>query len=326
VLGVLAAFNKAPVVALGETHGVQELADFIVALLHHPQFPAAAQAIVVEFGNARHQPLLDRFVDGEPIAGADLRWVWRDLLSAPTADAPIYENFFRTVRAINRALPAERRIRVVLGDPPIDWQHIHSMDDVRPFLERELHLAGAVEQAIARYRRALFIAGIGHVVRASLPRWTPHGPDDRTAVRIVEAKHPGSVYIIVPHVGFGTRNAELEPQLAEWPIPALLPARESWIGALSPNLLFAAGMDWGGQDPYVHVTLADVADAYLYLGPRASLTVSHPNPATYRGDPAYMAELQRRHSILFGRPLDLDALYADKPVRYQRIGQEGGAA
>jgi hypothetical protein len=321
VLGVLAAFDQASVVAIGETHRVQELADFIVALLHHPQFPAVVQAIVVEFGNARHQALLDRFVDGEPIADADLRRVWRDILSAPVADAPIYEYLFRTVRAINRALPADRRMRVLLGDPPIDWQNAHSMDDVQPFLERELHLAGVVEQAIVQYGRALFIAGINHVVRAAMPRWTPHGPDDRTAVRIVETKHPGSVYVVVPHVGFGRRNDELEPLLAQRPIPALLPAHASWIGALSPNLLFAAGMEWDGEDPYAQVTLADVADAYLYLGPRATLTVSHPNPAIYLGDPAYVAELLRRHSILFGKPLNLDRLYAEGSVRYLRTGQ-----
>jgi hypothetical protein len=323
VLGVLAAFEQAPIVALGELHRVQEMADFIVALLHHPRFPAVARAIVVEFGNARHQALVDRFVDGEPIAGADLRWVWRDILSAPTADAPIYEYFFRTVRAINRTLAVDRRIRVVLGDPPIDWRNIHSIDDARPFMERELHLAGVVEQTISRHGQALFIAGISHIVRASLPCWTPRGLDDRTAVAIIEARHPGAVYVVVPHVGFGQRNEELEPQLAGWPIPALLPARETWVGGLSPNLLFAAGMEQDGEDAYAHTTLADIADAYLYLGPRASLTASHPNPAIYRGDATYVAELQRRHELLFGRPLNLDRLYAEESVRYRRIGQEG---
>jgi hypothetical protein len=146
--------------------------------------------------------------------------------------------------------------------------------------------------------------------------------DDRTAVRIVEAKHPRTVYVVVPHVGFGRRNDELEPALAQWPVPALLPAREAWIGALSPNLLFAAGEEWDEYDPYANVTLADVADAYLYLGPRASLTVSQPNPAIYRGDPAYLAELQRRHGLLFGRPLNLDRLYAEGSIRYRRPGQE----
>jgi hypothetical protein len=314
VQGVLAAFDHAPIVALGEMHCVQEVADFISTLLHHPRFPAVANTIVVEFGNARYQALVNRFVGGEPIADADLRRTWRDILSSPTADAPIYEYFFRTARAINRTLPPDRQIRVVLGDPPVDWGDIHSIDDLLPFFERDRHLAAVVEQTVLQQgRRALLIAGIAHVVRGAHPR--------RTAVGLIEANHPQAVYVIVPHVGFGDRNATLEPQLAGWPIPALLPVRGTWIGALPPNLLFAAGMTWDGDDPYAHVTLADVADAYLYLGPHAGLTTSHPNPAIYRGDPAYVAELQRRHAILFGKPLDLDQLYAEQPVQYQRIGQ-----
>ena len=138
---------------------------------------------------------------------------------------------------------------------------------------------------------------------------------------IIEARHPRAVYVVVPRVGFGPRNNELEAQLTQWPIPALLPARETWIGALSPNLLFAAGMVWDENDPYADVTFADVADAYLYLGACASLTASHPIPAIYRGDPAYVAELQRRHALLFGRPLNLERLYVEGAVQYRRPGQ-----
>jgi hypothetical protein len=323
VTGVLAAFKYAPVVALGELHRVQEVADFVSALVHHPHFPMVVNDIVVEFGNARYQALMDRFIVGEPIADADLRCVWRDVLSSQTCDAPIYEHFFRTVRAVNRTLSPEHQIRVVLGDPPIDWKVVHSIDDVRPFLDRDVHLAAVVEQAVLqRGRRALVIAGVLHVVRNPVPRWTPRGFDDGTAVHIIEANYPNIVYSIVPHVGFSERNDELEPQLATWPLPALLPTRGTWIGALSPNLLFAAGMEWDGDDPYAHLTLAEVADAYLYLGPRASLTASHPNPAIYRGDPAYVAELQRRHELMFNTPLNLESLYAEEPVRYRRPGQE----
>jgi hypothetical protein len=60
----------------------------------------------------------------------------------------------------------------------------------------------------------------------------------------------------------------------------------------------------------------------LYLGPRASLTASHPNSAIYRGDPVYVAELQRRYELMFNRPLNLETLYAEEPVRYRRPGQE----
>ena len=58
ITGLLDAFAQTPLVALGELHGLQELADFLAALLHHPRFPDTVPAIVVEFGNARYQALL----------------------------------------------------------------------------------------------------------------------------------------------------------------------------------------------------------------------------------------------------------------------------
>src|ERR1700687_511311 len=55
IAGLLELFATHRLVALGEAHGLQDEADFITALLHHPAFPATVQVIVVEFGNARFQ-------------------------------------------------------------------------------------------------------------------------------------------------------------------------------------------------------------------------------------------------------------------------------
>ena len=133
ITGLLERFATHPLVALGELHGLQEEADFITALLHHPAFPATVQVIVVEFGNARYQSVIDRFIAGEPIAAHDLRPVWRDMIGAPYGFvAPIYEQFFRTVRGINRSLPPAQRLRVILGDPPADWSRITQAAEIFP--------------------------------------------------------------------------------------------------------------------------------------------------------------------------------------------------
>jgi hypothetical protein len=46
----------------------------------------------------------------------------------------------------------------------------------------------------------------------------------------------------------------------------------------------------------------EVGDALLYVGPKAALTRSVPDAAQW--SPEAWAELERRHQILFGRPLD----------------------
>jgi hypothetical protein len=317
ITGLLDAFDQTPLVALGERHSLQEAADFLVALLHHPRFPETVQAIVVEFGNARYQPLIDRFLSGEPVANHDLRPVWRDAFSWGAMDAPIYEQFFRTVRAINRTIPPARHIRVLLGDPPIEWQTVQDWRDIHPFLERDHHFAAVVDQEIVAHGyRALLLAGLLHFVRT--PAHTAsHRPN---VVERLDARYPGMTSVIVPHVGFSHRNAELEPRLAAWPIPSLVWVGGTWVGELDPRILFVAGQPAEDAERYAGTTLRDVADGYLYLGLRATLTRSHPNPAIYRGDAAYLAELERRRALFYASHT-LEELFVEREPQYRQPGQ-----
>src|SRR5262249_2863620 len=100
---LLDALKRFPLVALGDRHGLQEIHDFLMALLSRPDLPPQLTDIVVEFGNARHQDVADRFVvDGRPVADADLQPVWRHTVGGRVLwDAPAYAQFFRTVRAVN---------------------------------------------------------------------------------------------------------------------------------------------------------------------------------------------------------------------------------
>jgi hypothetical protein len=108
-------------VGLCEAHLLQEEHDFFGALLRQRTLPSLINDIVVEFGNALYQPIADRFILGdEPVANAVLHQIWRNTTISggnPGWDAPVYEQFFRTVRAVNWSLPPSRRIRVLLGDP-----------------------------------------------------------------------------------------------------------------------------------------------------------------------------------------------------------------
>jgi hypothetical protein len=322
ISGLLDVFARTPLVAVGELHGLQELADFLVALLYHPRFSETVDAIVVEFGNSRYQALMDRFINGEPVANHELRPIWRDTFSWGTADAPIYEQFFRTVRAINRTLSPDRHLSVLLGDPPINWSQVHDWQDIHPFIERDRHFATVVEQNIlAQGRRGLLIAGAWHTIRLPTSPVTPTSQQHRhNIIGYLEASHPGSTYSIVPHVGFGRRNSELEPRLATWPIPALSAVHNTWLGELSIDLLFAADQAATDMHSPTRHTLKEVADGYLYLGPRDTLTRSRPNPAIYRGDTAYLAELERRRELFYASHT-LEELWVEEDPRYRRPNQ-----
>jgi len=87
---VLDAFTGHRLVGIGELHGLQDHHDALQLLLADPRLPEVADDVVVEFGNARYQDTMDRFVAGQPVADADLRVVWRNTTQSPrqTWDAP----------------------------------------------------------------------------------------------------------------------------------------------------------------------------------------------------------------------------------------------
>jgi hypothetical protein len=170
---------------------------------------------------------------------------------------------------------------------------------------------------LAPQRCALLIAGVAHFVRRHRHD-SSHRPN---VVELLDAHYPDKTTVIVPHVGFSHRNAELEPLLSAWPIPSLVWVRGTWLGELDPRLLFAAGQSYDEADVYAGRTLQEVADGYLYLGPRATLTWSLANPAIYRGDAAYLAELERRRVLLYGERHGIEDLFVERGPSYRRPGQ-----
>ena len=98
---ILDAFRSHDIVALGEgAHGNEQGHAFRLSLVRDPRFSAVVNDIVVEFGNALYQDVIDRFVRGENISDTALRNVWQNTTQVtPVWDKPIYGEFFRAVRA-----------------------------------------------------------------------------------------------------------------------------------------------------------------------------------------------------------------------------------
>jgi hypothetical protein len=171
VATIIDAFRTHAVVALGEgSHGNRQAHEFRLKLIRDPRFAEAVQDIVVEFGSARFQDTMDAFVNGAEIALESLRRAWMDT-TQPDAiwDSPIYEEFFRAVRAVNARLPRERRLRVLLGDPAIDWETVKTREDLDRFAsKRDEHAVDVIQrESLAKGRKALVIYGDYHFTRAN---------------------------------------------------------------------------------------------------------------------------------------------------------------
>jgi hypothetical protein len=305
---LLEAWDTHRIVAVAEAaHRSVEDKTFLLTLIASPQFSKKVNDIVVEFGNARLQPLLDRYMAGERVSLAEVRAVWADTTAVTGVwDAPVYEEFFAAVRRHNQTLPRRQRIRVLACDPPIDWARVKTVADAAPFLKRDSFCASVIEREVmAKGRRALLIMGDLHVSRKHMT-----GRPLENVVTLLEAKHPGAVFVALTYNGQYRDSAAIEQQLGDHPIPSLSLLRDTALGgvlAMPPAALTRTRVGGGrATSETVEVTtpprLQDVADALLYLGPKSS--ISRSVPGEDRFTPDQWRELERRHQLIFGLPLD----------------------
>jgi hypothetical protein len=162
---ILAAFDKYEVVAMPEDHGLKDLDDLIFALIRNPAFPAKVNDVVVECGNSRYQSVLDRYIAGEDVPLTEARKVWRNT-TQPICGVwgfGFFEQLYPLLRAINLKLPLEKRLRVLAGDPPIDWDQIKSFQDILKPGPRDTSIASVMEkEVLSKHRKALMLFGTFH--------------------------------------------------------------------------------------------------------------------------------------------------------------------
>ncbi|MDQ3181875.1 MAG: hypothetical protein M3Q33_15330 [Acidobacteriota bacterium] len=317
---ILRAFDDFPLVAIGEMHGGNEQAIFFRTLIQHPEFPNKVKIIVLEALNSKYQNVVDDYIAGKKISLKTLRPAWRDLVSSALGpmDSPNLELLLATIRQVNQKLSPAKRIRVLAGDPPIDWSKIRNGEDFSPWLEqRDVHYARVVEnEVLAKGQKALLIIGAVHLERS------PFRGDDLSKalmLQILDKKNPGKTFVVLPHLGFSERNAELEAKMVNWKRPSLVILKGSWLGEVeSAGLLEDVMIDKDGNPTPVAVPktfLKEKADAYLYLGPINTLTMEQRNPLLFN-DAVYFRELNRRFMLVNGHPLDKAELMKPRPKKY----------
>ncbi len=271
---VLDAFRTHAIVALGEgEHWNLQAQAYRLSLLRDPRLPNAVNDIVVEFGDARYQNVIDRYVAGGDVPDDELRHVWEDTTMPNTVfDMPIYQELYRTVREVNRSLPAAKRFRVLLGDPPIDWAKISNADEILALMyKRDAFAADLVRREIlARHRRALLLYADGHFFRKgeeTVPDWmvVKRKPEE-PLVSQLEKTHPGTIF----NIGTPTSAdlATFQPDVANWRAPSIAVLQGTTLGAAP------FGTVYGLNGPEFHnVRMEDQFDALLYLGPPSSITL-----------------------------------------------------
>jgi hypothetical protein len=276
VAGILDAFTSHQVVALPGGFGASRQA-LLERLMRDRRFPGVVNDIVVEFGSSRYQDTMDRYIRGEDVAYQDLRHAWQDTTSPIGNDGPQVEDFYRTVREFNATLPEGRRVRVLLGEPPMDWEQVRAKRDHRKWVViRDLYVGDLIRREVtARGRRALVLYGQLHYPRKEIltnydmTSWQAH-----TLVSWLE-----SMGVRVFNVwATGAAVVTVQPDAAKWPHMSLTLIRGTTLGAAD----FTAFDPGTGKDRFVirgpddfapiasdqfrTMRMEDQFDAILYTG------------------------------------------------------------
>jgi len=292
---LMSQFDRSDIVALGEWHGSQADQDLRIQLIRHRDFPKKVRNIVVECGNSLYQEVLDRYIRGEDVPNQEMQRVWRDTTQSPVGvgDSPACAQFLSEVRSLNRGLPVGRMIRVLAGDPPIDWAKVTTAEAFTTFLgRRDQFPAGLIAQEVLRKgQKALVIYGAGHIWRKNQLVKEPN------LAALMDKDFPGRLYTVIRIGGIFSETEKLEGLIKISTRPVLLPLKGTAFGALDANRFI-------GRDVPVRlfpegIGMGEVADACIYSGRSPDRAIG-PDPSA-DADPDYVAEKERRRRLMPGR-------------------------
>lgn len=299
VTAIIEAFEAHDVVALCDGgHGCEQAYALRVALIFDPRFAETVNDIVVESGNALYQSMMDRFISGEDVPEGDICKAWQNTMQPHDVwDRPVYEGLLRHVCDLNKTLPDGRRIRVLLGDPPMDWERVSNAAEFHEVWnaveDRDSHAAKIIQREVLdKRRRALVIYGGMHFLRKQLAWQSKDGrpaklqciPFQDSIVSLLEAQ--GADVFSVWCAAFFDMST-LQADIRSWQAPSLASIRGTPLGETSfrsyyPHAMFTT-QDGAIAETYVDPVRSPVMeeqfDAVVYLGPPSTLTWSQVSPA-----------------------------------------------
>lgn len=186
-----------------------------------------------------------------------------------------------------------RRLRVLLGDPPVDWDRVSKQDLSqwqRAMAERDSHPADVIRhEVLAKRRRALMIYGDMHFQRKNLSfNYETADPQAGTIVNRLEDSAPAiKVFSIWTNTAADLRT--LQSDVSGWPKPSLTTIHGTALGAADFTSYYRFESDrvvsQGGnfvpipRDQWRTLRMEDQVDAVLYLGSPSEISFRALSPA-----------------------------------------------
>jgi len=307
---IIDLFKEKAIVAIGETHGHQQLYDFLDKLIQTEGFYKNVNDILIESGNAFYQETLDKYIFGENVAFEDLQKVWLNTTQSPVDpwSVDVYYKLLKTIRVLNSKVARDHRIRVIAADPPMDWKLINSLEDYETTRgSRDAYYAQTViDKVLLKGRKALLINGGAH--------FGNHSPKKNKVNQRIEKLYPNSITVVLATSGLWKGNEAKEAQL-NWSLGTIAKVKNTWIGLLpGPRRMMMSATSTGNTQAIATAPTAvstrppsknkrqDYFEYLLYFGSRKAIRYGTIDPSIYQSDKLWK-ELNRRSFIRFNHKL-----------------------
>lgn len=189
----------------GEIHRRKVSWDMLKRLISSPEFPEVAGCVFMELPS-HLQPLMDKFLSQETLDSDIIIKIFQDEQLNGWWDRGEYE-FLCKLWEINRHLPEDKKIRVVLADYQIPYSSIANEEEAREKEDRNSHMADVVVSSINKAedsRNNLFLVGCGHAYKSKQSGFasSAYGKDaDMTAgAQIADRLGKENVFTVFQHI------------------------------------------------------------------------------------------------------------------------------
>lgn len=115
-----------------------------------------------------HQPTIDRFMDSDTFDRELIFKIFRDEQINGWWDRGEYE-FLCRLREINKSLPDDKKVKVVLADYQLPYSDMTDRAGTRPKEDRNTHMANVIVNTVdnsADSRNYLFLVGCAHAYKS----------------------------------------------------------------------------------------------------------------------------------------------------------------
>lgn len=218
---VLSKLKDYRIVAIGEDHWIADHTPFLCEVLHESvkHDETRPQVLALEFGNEIDQRTADNVTRASVFMPDSVNKILQhapDVFGNPFRE---YFDLFKCVWEINRTLPTDQRIRILLLDPAGVQDYFDKIPSTRS-RDRDMAMFNKLRSQYVKGRKILFYAGQAHTqrqIRGYKLNSRSYYYNYPSAGYLIKSSYPNDVYTIDLWAPLNMgQGYEVNPQTGRW--------------------------------------------------------------------------------------------------------------